>query len=317
MTRRWGSATILAAGLAASLVLAPTAAGAVLAVANDDQYSTPYETQLEVEEPGFLGNDLNVIGSTDPVITNGPDHGELNLHGHDGRFGYTPDGGFSGTDTFTYRLTTLLLGSTSATVRITVGPKPTPTPSPSPKPTATPKPTAAPAPTPTPRPSIVVLPSLELPLPSVRILPTPTPIPTPTSRPTASPTSLPTPGPSAAAPSPAPGPIAVAGSTGGSTGRGPSAGPGASSAADAAPVFDLPAARDDGLSSSVSIDAGLAVAPTFLVPTLAFTVPGLLVIIAVLAQGVGALAWIPFVKRTLGDDERDRRRRRTRVPVRR
>ena len=56
--------------------------------------------------------------------------------------------------------------------------------------------------------------------------------------------------------------------------------------------------------------------PTFLVPTLALTVPGLLVMLAVFAQGVGALAWIPFVRRSLDDRDRDRvrRRRRARAP---
>ena len=294
----------------------------MLAVAKDDQYSTPFETRLDVDGPGFLGNDLNIIGSTDPEITDEPDHGELNLHGHDGHFDYRPDDGFSGVDTFTYRLTTLLVGSTSATVRITVGPEPTPTPSHTPKPTATPTPaptpsprtTPTPMPTPTPtatpRPSIVVLPSLELPPPSIQIPPTPTSLPIATPTRDLGPSDAP-------GASGTPGPLAVAGSTDGSTGSGTSAGPGGSSVPDIVQVFDVPGAHGRGSSTSVSIDTGLAVAPTFLVPTLAFTVPGLLLIVAVLAQGGGAFAWIPFVKRTLGDDERDRRRRRRGATVRR
>jgi hypothetical protein len=35
-------------------------------------------------------------------------------------------------------------------------------------------------------------------------------------------------------------------------------------------------------------------------PALVLTVPGLLLLLAVLAQAVGALAWIPIVRRSLG-----------------
>jgi hypothetical protein len=65
--------------------------------------------------------------------------------------------------------------------------------------------------------------------------------------------------------------------------------------------------------TAVAIDTGFAISPTFLVPTLAFTVPGLLLMLAVIAQGAGALSWIPFVRRSLGDDDRVRRRRRPRT----
>ena len=49
---------------------------------------------------------------------------------------------------------------------------------------------------------------------------------------------------------------------------------------------------------------GLAV--EWLVPTLVVTVPGLLVIVAILAQGAGAMLWLPYVRRTLGGDRRRR-----------
>jgi hypothetical protein len=48
------------------------------------------------------------------------------------------------------------------------------------------------------------------------------------------------------------------------------------------------------------------------VPTLALSVPGLLLIIAVLAQGGAGLAWMPFVRRWLGG--RGVRRRRGQHP---
>ena len=47
-----------------------------------------------------------------------------------------------------------------------------------------------------------------------------------------------------------------------------------------------------------------------MVPSVALVVPGLLLILAVLAQGIGALAWLPFVRRTLDRDEAPARRRR-------
>ena len=47
-------------------------------------------------------------------------------------------------------------------------------------------------------------------------------------------------------------------------------------------------------------------------PGVALVVPGLLLILAVLAQSLGALAWLPFVRRSLGDQEpQPGRRRRT------
>ena len=45
-------------------------------------------------------------------------------------------------------------------------------------------------------------------------------------------------------------------------------------------------------------------------PSVALVVPGLLLILAVLAQSLGALAWLPFVKRTLGEERSPGHRRR-------
>jgi hypothetical protein len=44
------------------------------------------------------------------------------------------------------------------------------------------------------------------------------------------------------------------------------------------------------------------------VPTLVLTVPGLLLVLAVLAQALGALAWKPAVRRWLGPASHVRRR---------
>jgi hypothetical protein len=310
-------ATALAAVALCLVILPRPVAGAVLAIAVDDEYSTPFETDLEIDEPGLLANDLSVIGSTDLEISEDPEHGSVNLKGHDGRFEYRPDDGFVGTDTFEYELSTLLIGTSTATVTIHVGPPPTPAPTPTPTPRPTPTPTPRPTPTPTPPP--IVLPTLPplplptLPLPTLDLLPTPTPTPGVTSTPTMSPDPRGSSGPSS---SPAPSSSAVAAVIPGVTASDappPSDGPGPA-------IVHLPDAigreGDGGLAPSVAIDTGVAISPTFLVPTLAFTVPGLLLMLAVLAQGVGALAWIPFVRRSLGDDDQERRRRRRRPATR-
>ena len=44
-------------------------------------------------------------------------------------------------------------------------------------------------------------------------------------------------------------------------------------------------------------------------PALVTAVPGLLLLIAIIAQAVGALAWIPIVRRGLAGVGTDRRRR--------
>ena len=60
----------------------------------------------------------------------------------------------------------------------------------------------------------------------------------------------------------------------------------------------------------VDVDLGLSL--ELAVPGVALVVPGLLLILAVLAQSLGALAWLPFVRRSLGDQEpQPGRRRRT------
>lgn len=70
--------------------------------------TTPYETPLTVAAPGVLVNDFTVdlplIGFDDLVAVDStkPKHGTVQLSA-DGGFTYTPDAGFSGTDTFTYQ----------------------------------------------------------------------------------------------------------------------------------------------------------------------------------------------------------------------
>src|SRR5204863_380897 len=56
--------------------------------ANDDNYTTPEDTQLTVSAPGVLANDSDVDG--DPLtamLVTGPTHGTLTLNS-DGSFSY-------------------------------------------------------------------------------------------------------------------------------------------------------------------------------------------------------------------------------------
>ncbi len=93
----------------------------VVAVA-DDAYSTPQDTPLVVADPGVVTNDT-ICGTDGLVISeSSPTHGTLtNFDDAGGGFTYTPDPGFTGTDSFTYRLEDVE-GSPTGTVTITVAP---------------------------------------------------------------------------------------------------------------------------------------------------------------------------------------------------
>ncbi len=95
-------------------------------VANDDSYSTPYNTPLIVAVGlGVLGNDTDL--DTDPltasVVTNVA-HGVLVLNANGG-FTYTPTFGYEGPDSFTYQANDGTADSNTATVSLTVDSPPT------------------------------------------------------------------------------------------------------------------------------------------------------------------------------------------------
>ncbi|GAB4527264.1 MAG: hypothetical protein OHK0046_44910 [Anaerolineae bacterium] len=100
-------------GSPAVMVVPADVSGAALAVpvANDDSYSTPINTPLQVNAPGLLSNDTGDAAGTLVVksFTN-PTNGTLTVGGEpslatNGSFQYTPNNGFSGTDSFQYRVT--------------------------------------------------------------------------------------------------------------------------------------------------------------------------------------------------------------------
>jgi len=99
-------------------------------VAGNDSYSTPQDTQLDVSAPGVLANDGDQDGNTITLETTPvtpPANGSVSLAA-DGSFTYTPTSGFTGTDSFTYRIDDGTGRSADGTVTISVLASP-PTPS--------------------------------------------------------------------------------------------------------------------------------------------------------------------------------------------
>src|SRR6184192_716080 len=95
--------------------------------ANNDNYTTPEDTQLTVSAPGVLANDSDVDG--DPlsaILVSNPTHGTLTLNG-DGSLVYMPALNFNGIDSFTYKASDGQAQSGVATVTISVEPATTAT----------------------------------------------------------------------------------------------------------------------------------------------------------------------------------------------
>ena len=187
---------------------------------------------------------------------------------------------------------------------VVTGPAVTPTPQPTPQPT--PRPTPAPTPRPTaPPPVPLPLPSLPVPLPSIGLSPGSEPGPTrpptssaprPTSEPTASdgeaPPRSPRPGSGEAAPVARP---PASGSGTGEAGKGAVAQP-----PHAAPRIAFTESHLGFGSMEIDLLAGVEI---WSVPAATLGVPGILLLVWVALQAVGALAWIPAVKRLRGDED--------------
>ncbi|MGH9278414.1 MAG: FG-GAP-like repeat-containing protein [Acidimicrobiales bacterium] len=87
-----------------------------------DAYETDEDVTLTVTAPGVLGNDADDdADSLSAVLVTGPAHGTLTLNG-DGSFAYTPDPGYSGADSFTYKASDGTIDSNIGTVHVTVRP---------------------------------------------------------------------------------------------------------------------------------------------------------------------------------------------------
>ena len=91
-------------------------------VAANDAYDVDQDGILNVAAPGVLGNDSDIDGDDlSAVLATGPSNGQLALN-PDGSFTYSPNQGFSGADSFTYRASDGSAQSAPATVTITVKP---------------------------------------------------------------------------------------------------------------------------------------------------------------------------------------------------
>jgi uncharacterized membrane protein YgcG len=236
----------------------------------------------------------------------------------------------------------------SVTLTIALPALPTPIPTPTPAPTAapTPSPTAAPTPTPTPRPTPTPTPTPIPPLPTLTVPPVPLPslTPLPSLLATPRPSSTPSPRPDeSAAPSVPPGgtespdpgsserPVGVvpggsgsgesggSGGPGGSSGGGGAGGPGASGDAGAGdgrgadangPVFSIGGDGPDPVVPLTNAEFAGFDGIDWAVPALTLSVPGLLLIIAVVAQLTASAVWLPMIRRWLGAFGVGRRRRR-------
>ncbi len=75
-----------------------------------------------------------------------------------------------------------------------------------------------------------------------------------------------------------------------------------------APLSDSPSGATNDLGTGLDILALLDGQFVWFVPGAAVGVPGLLVIAFVALQGLGAMAWIPAMRRFGGDDRQTRRR---------
>jgi len=276
-------------------------------VAHDDAYAATTGVTLSVPAPGLLGNDTD--GDGDALTTqlvDGSGNGSLDVNA-DGSFSFKSGGSFSGDRTFTYRVTDGIAWSAVATVTITVGPaatpKPTPAPTPSPPATATPGPTRTPGPTAIPIPTLplptLLVPSLPVPSLAIPTLPT---IPVPTPSLPVRPTSTPAPsGPAASTSGSGP----VAAPPGGPSGDGPVTG---GVGPESGFTVDESFGSFDGLGP-VSVGGF-----EWAVPGLALSVPGLLLLLALAAQGGAGLFSLPFVRRWLGAFGLRRRRAREAGP---
>ncbi|HEV7809437.1 MAG TPA: Ig-like domain-containing protein [Candidatus Limnocylindrales bacterium] len=255
-----------------------------------DDYSVKAGATLVVPAPGVLGNDGDADGDT---LT-----ADLVDDGGNGSLSVTPNGSvrfpvsasIAGRRTFTYRVSDGIDWSGTATVSIDVVASPTSTPSPSA--------VATPAPTTTPRPTGTTAPR-----------PTSTPTPgssAPPVGPAGSPASAQPSGSAAAPPTPEPTPGPAVGIPGPGF-EGPPAGGGSGRSPGGQPFLVGEQGSGERLVLSTGL-MGFGDGLAWAVPTLVLTVPGLLLVLAVLAQALGALAWKPAVRRWLGPASHVRRR---------
>ena len=268
-------------------------------VAAPDNYSANAGVTKSISPPGVLNNDSDADGdSLSAELSSGPTHGTLTLAANGG-FTYLATSGYSGSDSFSYRATDGIAFSSTTVVSMNVSSSGSPTPTPAPTPTPTP--TSTPTPIPTPAPATTA---------------TPTPTQTATAAPgttaTPAPGTTPAPASGSAVDGGSPAPTATqapvpSGSSAGGSGGGPLGGPPGTAGSDGS-ILTIAAGNvapfglvDGQLTGFDGLD--------WAVPALALTVPGLLLMLAVLAQLSAGALWLPVARRWLGGFGVTRRRR--------
>ncbi len=88
--------------------------------ANGDVYALDQNTSLHVATPGLLGNDSDAEGDTLTVIAASAPLNGVAVVTADGSFSYTPNAGFSGSDSLSYTVDDGHGGSATAVVSLTV-----------------------------------------------------------------------------------------------------------------------------------------------------------------------------------------------------
>ena len=87
----------------------------------NDNYNMDQDTTLNVTVPGVLGNDSDPDGDTlTAAVVTGPSHAQSFALHADGSFDYTPNPGFFGMDSFTYKANDGTADSNVATVTIDI-----------------------------------------------------------------------------------------------------------------------------------------------------------------------------------------------------
>src|SRR6185436_14027970 len=109
-------------GTASALITVSVTSANDAPIANNDTYTTPEDTALNVPVSGVLTNDSDVDGDLlTAFLVAGTAHGTLTLNA-DGSFIYTPTNSYNGPDSFTYRANDGTADSGIATVSITITP---------------------------------------------------------------------------------------------------------------------------------------------------------------------------------------------------
>ncbi len=256
-------------------------------VASPDSKATAHETSVLID---VLANDADVDGDSLTISAVGtPSVGAAAIES--GRVRFSPPAAFSGAATFSYTASDGT-ATDSAIVTVTVAPEPTPAPTPTAAPTPTPLVSPLPTPNPTPAPRPAPHSPAAEPSPADPLQPEPSPSPTATPEPDA-----PSSSPPRATESPSAAPAA------------PSVGEDNTLQPLAAPQVTTSFGSSEGLFEFAGLFGGFGGSFAWAMPAAMLGVPGLLFMLAVAGQLLGAAVWVPAIRRMLAGVGIKRRRR--------